>query len=151
MAALALLALSAALVSGSFAAARALQLRTRAETARLVAESCAMRAAVMLLSGWSSAENALSPGASLERDLADVLPAVDSGAPAVSGRTRVTRLSDRGYLVSVDVRVGAAPLLARRRLQLLLMRPAPDSASVARGDPPSAPRPIRTWSLADLY
>lgn len=151
VAALALLALSAALVSGTFAVARAVHFRTRAESARLTAEAAAMRALVLLTAGWGSAEDTLAPGASLERDLAETLTAPPDAGPAVRGRTRISRLTDRGYLVAVDVRIGDAPVLARRRLSLLLVRPPLDSASVARGDPLPAPRPVTSWTLADLY
>jgi hypothetical protein len=70
----------------------------------------------------------------------------DGAELGVAGHLRVQRLGPGLYAVSADVSVGSAPVLARRRLRLLVRRAASrDSSDVV-------PRlvPIARWSASDL-
>lgn len=142
LAALAMLALSAALLAGSFAAARATtrSARTAGITARV--ETGTRRAFGELLSGWDASLDSLVVGGAAE----PVLGADTGATPPLVRRARVLRIDDRLFVVTVDVRAFARDRpVAQRRARLLLERPAADTA------PASRPVPIRRWSLEDLY
>lgn len=148
VAALAILALSSALLAGAFAAARAMTRAARSARALARAEAGAQRALGDVLLGWNEALDGLPVGAYLEpagpvesADTAEVMPRLVS-------RRRVTRLTERLYVVSVDVRVldGELPV-AWRRARLVLERPVRADSTV----PPTRPVPISRWSFAELY
>lgn len=144
--ALALLALGAALLAGSAEAARSAAQSVRSHEAALLADAESRAAVAEFMAGWSQAADALPVGAGLD---AIVGPRRrGSGAAIVLTRLRLQRLSPARFVVAVDCQVGpAAAVLARRRLQILLERPArADSTAPIR-----PPEPIGRWSVADLY
>lgn len=145
LSALALLALSAALLAGSFAAARAMIRSARSTLAVARADTGARRALGELLSGWSPALDSLAVGGVMEAPL-EAEP-VDA-RPALIRRARVWRVTDRSYVLSVQVRTfdWSTPT-AERRMRLLLERPARVDSTA----PLAAPVPVTRWSLADLY
>jgi hypothetical protein len=145
LSALALLALSAALLAGSFAAARAMIRSARSTLAVARADTGARRAVGELLTGWSPALDSLAVDAVAEPPLA--AEPVEA-RPALIRRARVWRVTDRSYVLSVQVRTFDWSMpTAERRMRLLLERPARvDSAA-----PLAAPVPVTRWSLADLY
>lgn len=144
LAALALLALSSALLAGSFAAARATTRSARAALLTARVETGARRALGEVVSAWSAAFDTLAVGAAAEPALG-----VDSGdarLPLVR-RARVARIGERLFVVSVEVRAYAwSAAVARRRTRLVLQRPPDDTTGI-----PQRPVPIPRWSMADVY
>jgi hypothetical protein len=142
--ALAMLALAAALLAGSFVAAMATARAARVVRASVVAETVSRRALARGVAGWRAADDSLAIGASSARAWTEsAAVALDSA----NVRLRVQRVALARFVVSADVEVPAsgAPL-ARRRLRVLLERPpSPDSTVVL------APRPIARWAVAELY
>lgn len=144
MSTLAMLALAAALLAGSFVAATATMRAARVVRAGVVAETVGRRALARGVAGWRAADDSLAVGAASVRTYAEsAAVALDSARV----RLRVQRIALARYVVSADVEVPAAgPLLARRRMRVLLERPpSPDSTVVL------APRPIARWAVAELY
>lgn len=144
MSTLAMLALAAALLAGSFVAATATMRAARVVRAGVVAETVGRRALARGVAGWRAADDSLGVGAASVRTYAEsAAVALDSARV----RLRVQRIALARYVVSADVEVPAAgPLLARRRMRVLLERPpSPDSTVVL------APRPIARWAVAELY
>jgi hypothetical protein len=141
--ALAMLALAAALLAGSFVAATASMRATRAVRAGVVAETVGRRALARGIAGWRAADDSLGVGASSVRTYAEsAAVALDSA----SVRLGVQRIALARFIVSADVEVPATGPLARRRMRVLLERPpSPDSTVVL------APRPIARWAIAELY
>jgi hypothetical protein len=159
--ALALLALSAALLAGAVAMAAAMARSARSERAALEVEAHSRHALASVLAEWGDEADSLAVGQSVEREL---LPGERGGGTSgpASGRLRMQRLAPGLYAVVVDVRIGAAPSLARQRLRLLVTRPeiavSLDSAGAVPGDSGAvkalvrrAPAPLARWSAADLY
>jgi hypothetical protein len=144
VAVLALLALSAALIAGAFAAARGAGRATRSSRAGIVADAAAHRALASTLSSWSASEDSLAIGAFVTRAVAEsAATALDSA----DARVRVHRLSSTLFGVAAEASVPSArAVLARRRVRVLLERaPTIDSTIVSRL------RPLARWSSADLY
>jgi hypothetical protein len=142
--ALAMLALAAALLAGSFVAATATMRATRGVRAGVVAETVGRRALARGIAGWRATDDSLAVGASSVRTYAEsAAVALDSA----SVRLGVQRIALTRFVVSADVVVPATgPPLARRRMWILLERPpSPDSTVVL------APRPIARWAVAELY
>ena len=153
VAALALLALSAALLVGAATIATALARSARTEHASLAVEAGARHALASVLAAWPDAD-ALAVGQGMERELT-ALEIGGDGRPAMVGMLRVQRLTTSLYAVVVDVRAGA-PVAARHRLRLLVARAAvTDSvhgdSTLSGGASRGAPAPILRWSAADLY
>jgi hypothetical protein len=141
---LALLALSSALLAGSFASATASARAARSSRAALVASAATRRALGRVLQGWSSAEDALPVGASIERDASE-----PSEVPrdAAETRVRIQRLSATLFVVASDVFVPSRVTpLARRRMRLIVRRSAAADSTLVR--PPGA---IVRWSLGELF
>jgi hypothetical protein len=162
VAALALLALSTALVAGAVAIATAMARSARSERAALEVEARSHRALATVLADWGAEADSLPVGRGVERELsASEWGGAAYGMPA-SGRLRIQRLAPGLYAVVIDVRTGSAPSLARQRLRLLVSRPLiPASLDTARAAPGDSghtkalirrpPAPIARWSAADLY
>ena len=143
--ALVLLTLSAALLAGAFAASRAAARSAR--STRLIArvDTGARRALGEVIQSWTTQLDELPVGASAELTLPD-----DSGeaGPALVRNARVQRLTERLYVVSVDVcAFERARPAAQRSASIVLERPV-RADSVA---PMPRPLPLRRWSIADLY
>jgi hypothetical protein len=143
VAALALLALAAALLTGAFTSATAMARTARSARATIRAEATARRAAAELVSSWDGEVDALPIGAHLERGLS-----MDEEDFRMTVRARVQRLAARLFVVIVDVRVGEGAIpLAHRRLRLVVER----RVTTDTLDSPQPPRPIARWSFSDLY
>lgn len=144
MSTLAMLALGAALLAGSFVVAIATMRAARVVRAGVVAETVGRRALARGVAGWRAADDSLAVGAASVRTYAESAAVVLDSANV---RLRVQRVALARFVVSADVEVPAAgPLLARRRMRILLERPpSPDSTVVL------APRPIARWAVAELY
>jgi hypothetical protein len=143
VAALALLALAAALLTGAFTSATAMARTARSARATVRAEATARRAAAELVSTWDGEADALAIGAHLERGLF-----MDEEEFRMTVRARVQRLAARLFVIIVDVRVGEGVTpLAHRRLRLVVER----HATTDTLDSPRPPRPIARWSFSDLY
>jgi hypothetical protein len=145
LAALTMLVLSAALLTGAFAASRAMIRSARSAKAMARVETGAQRALAEVLVGWSPALDSLSVGGIVDAAL-DSEPA--EMRPLLSRRAQVRRITERLYVISLDVRAfdWDAPI-AQRRARLIVERPAQtDSAA-----PLARPIPVRRWSVADLY
>jgi hypothetical protein len=135
--ALALLALSAALLAGSFAVARATMRSSRSvrTTARVDGE--ARRSLAEVLIGWTPAWDSLAVGAVAAAPLG--AESVEAGPPLVRSAV-VRRIDDRLYVVSVDVRaVDAGTPIAERRARLVLER--------RTSMPAARPAPLARWSM----
>ena len=141
---LALLALSAALLAGASASAAGALRSTRTTRASIVARESARRALGRAVATWRTADDSLPIGAFTLRTSPESTTAPLDSADA---RLRVQRLSLALFVVSVDVIVPAkGPMLARRRLRVLLQRPpSPDSVTLL------APRPLTRWPVAELF
>jgi hypothetical protein len=170
VAALALLALSTALLAGALAIATAMARSVRSERATLEVEAHARHALASVLAEWGWEADSLAVGQWVERELSSSERGVATGGSLASGRLRIQRLAPALYAVVVDVRIGAAPSSARQRVRLLVTRPmipvaldstgrsTVDSASASPADTGrvlarvrGAPAPIPRWSAADLY
>jgi hypothetical protein len=144
VATLAILALAAALLAGSFATSSGSARATRSLRAALVADADARRALASTLAQWSAAEEALVVGGALTRVVAD-----SASAPLDAADTRVIvqRLSASVHVVAADVTVPASgPVLARRRARLLVTRYTPVDTTLIR-----PPNTIARWPGAALY
>ena len=146
MIALALLALGAALLAGSADAARSAARSVRSHEAALLADGESRAAVAEFMAGWNEAADSLPVGAGLGATFGPRRRG-SNGAFVVT-RLRLHRLSQAKFVVGVDCQVGPdGAVMARRRLHLLLERPArADSAA-----PILPPAPIARWSMADLY
>lgn len=144
--ALALLAMGAALLAGSFAAGTAAQRSVQSREAALLAGTEARAAIAEFVSGWGGAEDSLAVGA--ERFLVLGPRPRDSGAVSMITQLHLRRLSATRYVLVADCQAGLDDaVLARRRVRAILDRgQAVDSMA-----PAPAPAPTRRWSLADLY
>lgn len=140
VAVLALLALAAALVAGTFGAGRAMSRAAMTARAAARADAGARRALASVIVGWEESLDLLPPGASVARSLS--IP--NDQAPPLIVDAWVRRLGGGVFLVVADARVSArAVLLARRRYRLLVERP-PRRDSVRRAPTPSM---IVGWNL----
>lgn len=147
--ALVLLALSAAIATATFSAARALQRAALVTRARAQVEADIPRAFAEVLAGWNGALDSLVAGGVVEVALDS--GRADDGLPLVRS-ARVNRTTEGLYAVTVDVRaVGGEHPLARRRARLWLERPAgAQPEPLPRGG--SIPPPFVTpWAFSDLY
>jgi hypothetical protein len=160
--ALALLALSTALLAGALAIATAMARSVRSERATLEVEAHARYALASVLAEWGWEADSLAVGQWVERELTPAERGSSTGGSPASGRLRIQRLAPALYAVVVDVRIGPAPWSARQRVRLLVTRPlipiALDSAGASPADSGrvltrlrGAPAPITRWSAADLY
>lgn len=143
---LALLALGAALLAGSFAAGRTAQRSVQSREAALLAGTEVRASIAEFVSQWSGAEDSLAVGA--ERSLVLGPRARGSGGVTMRTQLRLRRLSPRRYVVVADCQAGPDDaVLARRRVRAILdlVRPVDSLATVA------AAAPIRRWTMADLY
>ena len=141
--AMVLLALSAALVTGTFSAARALRRAALLRRAQARVETGVQRAFGEVLAQWSPALDSLPVASGIDLPL-DVEPP-DAGPPLVR-RAHVQHVTDRLFAVTADVRAfGWDHPLAQRRARLWLTR-----AEVTEGAPTSLV-PVTPWPFADLY
>jgi hypothetical protein len=144
VATLAILALAAALLAGSFAASSASARASRSARAALVADAAARRALATTVMRWSGAEEGLLVGASLQRVVPD-----SASVPLDAADTRVVvqRLSASLHVVATDVTVPAVgPPLARRRMRILVTRYTPIDTTMTR--PPTT---IVRWPAGALF
>lgn len=136
-----LLALSSALVVGTFSASRAMHRSASAARERARVETEVTRALGEVLVHWTPALDSLPVGAGVDLAL-DPEPA--EAGPALLRRARAERVAERLYAVTVDVRALARDEpLARRRARLWLQR---DTGTVF-----TTPAPVTPWAFADLY
>jgi hypothetical protein len=143
VAALALLVLGAALLTGSALASVGVQRSSRTRVAGARARAEALRGLALVLQGWETSLDSLPVGARADRSVP--MEAV-VGLP-VASRARVRRLSPSLYAVTVEVRVGdSAAVIATRRARVFMARAevAGDSASV-----PSVTA-LGRWSVVEL-
>ena len=144
--ALALLALGAALLVGSSASGRNAARAELSHEAMLLAEGESRVVIAEFMLAWNSGDDALPVGGSLYSTVGPRLRGAN-GALVQTG-VRLARLGPLRYVLAVDCEVGpAGAVLARRRLQLLLERPAPTNGTA----PFPSPTPIGNWSLSDIY
>ena len=111
VAALAILALSSALLAGTWNAALVAMRAARSERATLEAGCHATRAIAVFLEHASAPDTTLPIGLSVERDLTSD----ERGGTNIletTGRLRVERLDAHLYAVAVDVRIGGDLTLA---------------------------------------
>jgi hypothetical protein len=147
--ALVLLALSAALATATFSAARAMRRAALVTRVRARVEAGVPRAFAEALAGWNGALDSLAVGGVVEVALADD-PA--AGDPPLVRTARLKRTTDRLYALTVDVQAfGREHPLARRRARLWLERPA-GAQPAAMPNGASLPPPFVTpWAFSDLY
>ena len=144
--ALALLALGAALLAGSFAAGISAQRSVQSREAALLAATEVRASVAEFMSHWGAADDSLAVGA--ERAVVLGPRARGSGAVSMITRLRLRRLSSTRYVVVADCQAGPDDaVLARRRLRVILERVRTADAAAAG----LAPAPIDRWTLADLY
>jgi hypothetical protein len=140
LAALALLALAAALVVGTFGAGRAMSRATVAAHAAARADAGARRALAQALAGWESSLDSLPIGAVVARFLSND----DPGAPPLVVSARIRRLRGDVFLIVTEAKVSVgATLVARRRYRLLVER-------ASAGDTTRrvvTPSPLAEWAL----
>jgi hypothetical protein len=140
--ALALLALAAGLLAGSFASAVSFARAARSAHASVHAEALARRAAAEALTAWQDTSDSLAVHAFHDRD-----STMSRAFGRTVVRTRVQRISARLYAVTVDVRVGEGAVpLAHRRSRLVVEWSTTSDSTGARG----APRRIARWSFAGI-
>jgi hypothetical protein len=147
--ALVLLALSAALATATFSAARAMRRAALTTLVQVRVETGVRRTFGEVLAGWTPAFDTIPVGSGLEMSLTP--EPGDTGPPLVR-RARLVRVAAGLYAVTVDVRAsGSLPWLARRRARLWLERPT----AAAGANPEAAPLPppvvVTDWPFADLY
>ena len=146
VAALALLALAAALLAGSFAAATAAQRSAQTHEAVLLADAEVRAAIAEFVSQWSAVDDSLAVGA--ERSVALGPRARGSGAVPMLTQLRLRRLSPTRFILAADCQAGPSDVtLARRRMRVILNR-VKSMDSLA---PVIAPVPRGRWTLSDLY
>lgn len=149
LAALVLLALSAALATATFSAAHAMRRAARTTRVRDRVDAGMRRAFAEVLIGWTASLDSMPVGSHVDVPLP--LEPTDAGPPLVR-RARVGRLAEGSYAVTVDVRAFTEERpLARRRARLWLERPAAVGSpgeTTAPGTPPVA---VTHWALVDLY
>ena len=143
---MALLALAGALLTGSMAAARSAARAAKSYEASLIAESEARVTLANVVQRWSAADDSIPVGTGRVTTAGPRIMGT-SGATVVT-TVRIQRLSDGRYVIATECQVGAdSAVLARRRLQLVLERPAvTDSAT-----PVLPPAPIVRWSMSELF
>ncbi len=146
MTALALLALAAALLAGSFAAATAAQRSEQSHEAALLADADVRAAIAEFVSHWGAADDSLAIGA--ERSVTLGPRTRGGGAVPILTQLRLRRLSSTRFILAADCQAGPSDvILARRRMRVILNRvKAVDSLA-----PLSAPVPLGRWTLSDLY
>ena len=148
LAALVLLALSAALATATFSAARAMRRSALITRVRARVEAGVPRAFAEVLAGWNAALDTLVVGG-----LVQVALPTDSAteAPPLVRTARVRRATAQLYAVTVDIRAfGPEHPLARRSARLWLERPVAPPPPVG-GGAPIPPRFVTPWALSDLY
>lgn len=150
LAALVILALSAALATVTFSASRAIQRASRTTRARARVESGIARAFGEVLAGWSVAQDSLPVGGGVNVALG--AEPIEAGPPLLR-LARVDRVAERLYAITVELYAfNRERPVARRRARLWLERPAP-----VAGPPheisasPIAPIVVTPWAFADLY
>ena len=150
LAALVLLALSAALATATFSAAHAMRRAALTALAGARVETGVRRAFGEVLAAWSAALDTLPVG--VVADVALGAESADAGPP-IERHAHVERVAEGVYAVTVELRAFSRERpIARRRARLWLERPAaaastpPDSAS-----PRGPPARVTLWPLADLY
>ena len=147
LAALLLLALSAAFATATFSAARAMRRAALAARMRSRVESGVPRAFAELLVGWNGALDTLGVGGVMEL----ALHSDSADGPPLERTVRVERTTDRLYAVTVDIQApGGVRPLARRRARLWLERLVAPPPPVGAGAVPPPPF-VTPWALSDLY
>jgi hypothetical protein len=149
VAALALLALAAALATGTFSAARAMRRAALLTRARARVEAGIPRAFADVLAAWNTAIDTLPVD-----DVVEVALASDSamGGPPLARTARVRRTTDRLYAVTVDIQAfGGKHPLARRRARLWLERPPGELPLKGAESGPLPPPFVTPWAFGDLY
>jgi hypothetical protein len=143
--AVALLALSAALLVGTFAASTSAMHAERLARSAARADGLARRGLADALGSWTPGDDSLTIGQSNTR-LAPQF-AADDGVPA-DGDVRITRVSRMLFAITSEARVGRrGAIAATRRYRLLVERRMNDSGVAVPGEP----TPIARWSLYELY
>ncbi|HEX6600870.1 MAG TPA: hypothetical protein VF034_16265 [Gemmatimonadaceae bacterium] len=149
VAALVLLALSAALATATFSASRAMRRAALLTRTRARVEAAVPRAFADVLAGWSAVMDTLPVG-----DASEVKLASDSAAdgPPLGRTAWVNRTTDRLYAITVDIRAfGDDHPLARRHARLWLERPAGAEPSAGAGGMSYPPPFVTPWAFSDLY
>ena len=144
--ALALLALSAALLAGAAQWGRLALRSAQSHNASVTSDAESRAVLAELMSAWSSSDDSLPVGRS--RELTVGPRRVGAGGLVATSRVRLMRLSATRFVVGVECTVGPeGAISARRRLSLILDRRVPADTSAA----PLPPAPIRQWCIGDLF
>jgi hypothetical protein len=142
LAAIVLLALSTALVVGTFSLAHALRRAALSSVLRARVDEGVARAFGEVLQGWSPALDSLVPGGSATVALP---PEPLAAGPPLQRRARVEHVTNGLYAITVDLcAYDCAAPLAQRRARLWLQRGA------AAGQP-IPPQLVTPWAFVDLY
>jgi len=150
LAALVILALSAAMATATFSAARAVQRAALTTQARVRVDAGVRRAFAEVLAGWSVALDTMPIGSRVTFPLG---PEPADAGPSLIRSARVERVTAQRYAVTVDLRAFALERpVARRRARLWLERPLPAAAPPDVMPAVLAPPVIVTpWAFVDLY
>jgi hypothetical protein len=142
LAAIVLLAMSTALVVGTFSLARALRRAATSNVARTRVEEGIWRAFGDALQGWSVALDSLPAGGSIALALpGEPLDAV----PRLQRLARVEHVANGLYAITVELcAYDCAAPLAQRRARLWLQRATAAGQSVP-------PQLVTPWAFVDLY
>ena len=143
--ALALLALGAALLTGSSAAGRLSARSASSLDGVLAAESESRRVVAEVIASWEAADDSFPVGTGRTWVVGPRRTGMN-GAESVT-RVRLHRVSERRFALAVDCQIGPDDaVVARRRLLALLdRRVSLDSLASL------PPRLVGRWGLADLY
>lgn len=150
LAALVLLALSAALATATFSAAHAMRRAAFTALTSARVETGVRRAFGEVLATWTAALDTLPVGGAV--DIVLGAEPLDAGPP-LERRARVQRVQEGLYAVTVELCAFSRERpVARRRARLWLERPAAAAPSPADSVSPLVPLArVTHWPLADLY
>jgi hypothetical protein len=149
LAALVLLALSAAMATATFSAAHAMRRAARTTRARDRVETGVWRAFGEVIIGWTATLDSIPVGSHVDVPLPSE-PA-DAGPPLVR-RARVGRVAEGLYAVTVDLRAFTRERpLARRRARLWLERMDMGGPPGDTPAPVTPPVVVTHWAFVDLY
>lgn len=149
LAALVMLALSAALATATFSAAHAMRRAALTTQARERVETEVRRALGEVLVGWTASLDSIPVGSHADVPLP---PEPAESGPPIVRTARVGRVADGLYEITTDVRAFTSVRpLARRRARLWLERRRADESS-GEAPPAAAPPVVVThWAFVDLY
>lgn len=144
--ALAFLALGAALLAGSAEGGRSAQRSLQSYEAGLLASAESRAVVAEFMQAWGAVTDSIPVGGGLSVTIGP-RPRGSRGAIVVA-RVRLHRLTRTRFVVALDCQVGPdGAVEARRRLQILLERPARQDSTA----PLLPPTPTSRWGITDLF